>query len=57
MILKDILNEMSPSEKDKHCMIPFMRYLRVVKLIETEKYTEMSERQKQWLPGAGRGGG
>lgn len=38
-------------------MIPFMRYLRVVKLIETEKYTEMSERQKQWLPGAGRGGG
>ena len=27
MILKDILNEMSPSEKDKHCMIPFSRNL------------------------------
>ena len=39
-------------------MIPFMRYLRVVKLIETEKYTEMSERQKQWLLGViGRGVG
>lgn len=37
MILKDILNEMSPSEKDKHCMIPFSRNLIIlVKFIETE---------------------
>ena len=43
MSLKDILNEMSPSEKDKHCMIPFSRNLIIlVKFIETEG--------SMWLP-------
>ena len=33
-----------------------MRYLRVVKLIERESI-QKCEKEKGWLPGAGRGGG
>ena len=42
-----MLSEISQSQKDKYCMIPFYEVPRVVKIIETES---------RWLPGLEGGG-
>ena len=49
MTLENVLSKISQSQKYKYCMIPLMRYLVVVKFIESES------RSYQELNGGGNG--